>query len=209
MAEKAKKKAKKTAKKKAVKKTKTKTSAKKKAKTAVAKKATKKKVAKKQTAKKAKEVEATEISKLESPPLEEKFFESSSQGAEGDHTVAAAAEPENTNGSQLRLNLSKKLIKKLKNQAEEEGITLEEFVSELLSESVVLRAWEIVERKNQMRSMPSQNMGNRSGNVGNSGGARNNNRKNRGGMSHGRYQSIMDDKATFLEYVRNQERTRR
>ena len=84
---------------------------------------------------------------------------------------------------------------------------MEDFVSELLAESVVLRAWEIVERKNQMRSTPSHNINNRSGN--NNNGGAGNSRGRKGRMSHGRYQSIMEDKATFLEYVRNQERSRR
>ena len=121
----------------------------------------------------------------------------------------------------LQISLSESLQKKLARQASEEGISTEEFISELLAESVVLRAWEIVERKNQMRG-PSGNS-NHSGNSRSSGNSNHNNQSNhnnrnnnnrgqnkhRGGMSQGRYQSIMDDKATFLEYVRNQERTRR
>jgi hypothetical protein len=81
----------------------------------------------------------------------------------------------------------------------------------LLAEGVVLRAWEIVERKNQMRGSHSGSQASHGGRSGNH-NSRNHNRHNknsRGGMSHGRYQSIMDDKATFLEYVRNQERSRR
>lgn len=118
-------------------------------------------------------------------------------------TVVDNHKQSNKNG--LTINLSNSLLRKLSKQAEDEGVSLEDFVSELLAESVVLRAWEIVERKSQMRSTPSQNPNSRSGNS--SGNSRNNNRKGR--MSHGRYQSIMDDKATFLEYVRNQERSRR
>lgn len=110
-------------------------------------------------------------------------------------------------GNPLNINLSNSLRKKLQKQAEDEGVSLEDFVTELLAESVVLRAWEIVERKNQMRSTPSQNPNSRSGNS--SGNSRNSNNRKGGRMSHGRYQSIMDDKATFLEYVRNQERSRR
>ncbi len=125
----------------------------------------------------------------------------------------------------LRLRLSQSLIKKLKDQAADEGISLEEFVGELLAESVVLRAWEIVERKNAMKGPSHQGAGNqRQGHGNHQGGNRNNqgggNRNNQGGgnqggnkghrgMSHVRYQTIMDDKATFLEYVRNQEKMRR
>lgn len=107
----------------------------------------------------------------------------------------------------LSVKLSKSLFKKLQKQATDEGVSLEDFVSELLAESVVLRAWEIVERKSQMRTSPNQNVNNMSGNS--HGGQSGNSRNRKGRMSHGRYQSIMDDKATFLEYVRNQERSRR
>lgn len=124
----------------------------------------------------------------------------------------------------LRIRLSESLVKKLKDQAADEGISLEEFVAELLAESVVLRAWEIVERKNAMKG-PSQGQGPMGGgnrNYNNQGqGNKGNNNNQRGGgnqgggnkghrgMNHARYQSIMDDKATFLEYVRNQEKNRR
>jgi len=129
------------------------------------------------------------------------------------------AEPEHDG---LRLRLSQSLTKKLKEQAADEGISLEEFVGELLAESVVLRAWEIVERKNAMKGHSQQGPGvnqrpnnnnNNSNNQGggNRGGQRGNNQSNKGhrGMSHVRYQTIMDDKATFLEYVRSQEKARR
>lgn len=131
----------------------------------------------------------------------------------------------------LRVRLSESLVKKLKEQAADEGISLEEFISELLAESVVLRAWEIVERKNAMKgpsgqgqgpagggrnnNYNNQNQGNkgnnqRGGGGGGSGsGGGNQGNKGHRGMSHVRYQSIMDDKATFLEYVRSQEKTRR
>ncbi len=121
----------------------------------------------------------------------------------------------------LRLRLSQSLTKKLKEQAADEGISLEEFVGELLAESVVLRAWEIVERKNAMKGHPQQgpNSNQRPNNNsspnnqggGNRGGQRGTNQSNKGhrGMSHVRYQTIMDDKATFLEYVRSQEKARR
>lgn len=115
----------------------------------------------------------------------------------------------------LKVKLSRSLLKKIHQQAEDEGLSIDDFVTELLAESVVLRAWEIVERKNQMRNPLSSSSpnNNRLGNPGNGNSNHNNgrggHRKHRGGMSHGRYQSIMDDKATFLEYVRSQERSRR
>lgn len=142
------------------------------------------------------------------PPLEEKYFSTADDEQGG--SQAAAVHAETVDENRLQIKLSGSLRKKLKQQAQDEGLSLEDFISELLAESVVLRAWEIVERKNQMRSSPSnhnsQNSGHRSGNHQQNRGG---NRKGHRGMSHGRYQSIMDDKATFLEYVRNQERSRR
>ena len=122
-------------------------------------------------------------------------------------------------GNDFTIRLSNSLAKKISQQAIEEGLTAEEFAVELLAEGVIVRAWEIVERKNQMRGQPSNGnstqLGNRTGNghqqYGRNGHNNQNQRKthNRGGMSHTRYQSIMDDKATFLEYVRSQEKNRR
>ena len=136
---------------------------------------------------------------------------------------------QNIDGQEFVIRISKSLHRKINSQAQDEGLTLQEFAAELLTEGVVVRAWEIVERKNQMRGLGntqpsnrssganSSNSHNNSNSNSNSNGAgqygRNpNNRKqqhHRGGMSHTRYQSIMDDKATFLEYVRQQERNRR
>ena len=190
-------------------------------KTATAKKSraskTVKKTASKKTAKKkASNNSSGKVKSLEenleklSPPLEEKYFNSNlevEESLENQKVEDVVGDSAGSNENSISVNLSNSLIRKLKNQASDEGVSLEDFVSELLAESVVLRAWEIVERKNQMRSTPSQNVGNRSGNNSSGNSRGNGNRKGR--MSHGRYQSIMDDKATFLEYVRNQERSRR
>ncbi len=118
---------------------------------------------------------------------------------------------------EITVRPSDSLFKKLREQAEEEGLGLEEYCMELLAEAAVVRAWELVERKltmrggnagggNQQQQQHRHNQ-NRHGNHGN-----NNRRDNKGGhnnrrgMSQSRYQNIMDDKASFLEYVRNQER---
>lgn len=122
----------------------------------------------------------------------------------------------------INVRLSDSLYRKLCEQAGEEGLSVEEYCSELLTESAVVRAWELVERKVTMRGGGNQNQqhnrqhqhqnqnrhNNQHGNRGNhrgGGGGHN----NRGRMSHQRYQSIMDDKANFLEYVRNQEKKNR
>lgn len=124
------------------------------------------------------------------------------------NTIPGRNEPQT---GELTVTLSRALLRKIGEQAREESISVEELVRELLSESVVLRAWEIMERKIQMRGGNTQgSQGNqRGGNQGGGGNRGGGHRKGHRGMSHGRYQSIMDDKATFLEYVRNQERNRR
>lgn len=118
---------------------------------------------------------------------------------------------------ELSLKLSRSLMRKIKSQAQEEGVSVNEYLTELLSEGVVLRAWEIVEKKTQLRggAVPGMNQGGmnrmpQQQGRGGGGGQHGNHRKGgHRGMSHGRYQAIMDDKASFLEYVRNQERNRR
>ncbi|MCX6131722.1 MAG: hypothetical protein NTX25_22010 [Proteobacteria bacterium] len=159
------------------------------------------------------------------PPLESKFASTDVQFASEGNTVESkqpmTPKIGQDNSEQLHIKLSRSLTRKLKDQAADEGIGLDEFISELLSESVVLRAWEIVERKNQMKGGPA--LGNtRSNHSGNgqqqnrhnnsmNSNQRNNSNKSSGhrGMNHSRYQNIMEDKASFLEYVRSQERNRR
>lgn len=106
----------------------------------------------------------------------------------------------------LSLNLTKSLYNRIRLQAEDEGVSMEDLVQEFLAESVTLRAWEILERKAQMKIGPNSNNPQHRGN----GQQHNNNqRRGKGRMNHNRYQNIMDDKANFLEYVRTQERNRR
>jgi predicted DNA binding CopG/RHH family protein len=147
----------------------------------------------------------------QNPPLEERFFHYENADNHAPETFENQTPAPEPDANTIIVTLSQSLIKKIKQQAEDEGISVNDFASELLSEGVVLRAWEILERKNQLRGSSSQsnhshNHSNRSQQNRGSGGRQ---KGNRGGMSHGRYQAIMDDKATFLEYVRNQERSRR
>lgn len=121
----------------------------------------------------------------------------------------------------LNILLSHALLSKLKRSAEDEGISLEALATELLSEGVVLRAWEIIQRNSAMRGNaqsgpPQGNQGFRGGNHaggnqprhhgggGNYGGPNNN--QNRPPRNNNAW---MEDKAAFLEYVRNQEKRRR
>ena len=124
----------------------------------------------------------------------------------------------------IALNLSSQLLNKLKYLARDEGISVEALIQEFLAESVVLRAWEIIERKSAMRGGNQGNQApqgnNRFGGGGNNNnnrhrGSNNNNRNNnnnnqrRGGPAGGGGGNWMEDKAAFLEYVRNQEKRRR
>ncbi len=132
------------------------------------------------------------------------------------------ASPENTS---LSLQVSKALRKRLEHSAREEGISVEDLASELLAEGLVLRAWEIVERKSAMRGGGNpQQQQQRQGNnrQGHHGGGNNkqghgggNNKHGGGGRMNKRHAAhatslnLMEDKAAFLEYVRNQERKQR
>ena len=134
----------------------------------------------------------------------------------------------------LSLQLSAALHSKLRYQAQDEGISVEALALEMLAESVVLRAWEIVERKSAMRGLATgqgagqpQGSYNRGGygnapqgngnskhprpqHGANSGQGQHShgNRSQGYGGGHGRHQNNawMEDKAAFLEYVRNQEK---
>lgn len=140
----------------------------------------------------------------------------------------------------LSLQLSAALHYKLQHQAKDEGISVEALAQEMLAESVVLRAWEIAERKNAMRG-PHSHAGSGGPNYGREGqqrppyganGQANGNTRHPRGyerpssaspeLTHHQTRPTtgpgqrrpnnawMEDKAAFLEYVRNQEkRTRR
>jgi hypothetical protein len=132
----------------------------------------------------------------------------------------------------LTIRISKALHRKLHDFAREESVSIDELISELLAEGVVLRAWEIVERKHTMRGGNNQGNfnrnpqgGNVNGNVshGNTqaGSQQNRNQFQQGGnrqaqkklqrqaRQHANAMDLLQDKAAFLEYVRNQEKKRR
>lgn len=122
--------------------------------------------------------------------------------------------------TEFSIKLSGPLARKMRQTARDEGISIDEFARELLAEGVVLRAWEIVERKGAMRGGSQQPQqqggGHRQGgyNRGNGGGGNhqgggNNNRRPGNfqgqGQGGGQRNGWMEDRASFLEYVRNQE----
>ena len=116
----------------------------------------------------------------------------------------------------LILNLSASLLRKLTDKAQVEGVSVQDFASELLAEGLVLRAWEIVEKKNAMRGMNSNNSSPQPNNSyrGSKVGYRNNQNSHvkrmpdsgQKSVSRQNYKNIMEDNANFLEYVRSQEK---
>ena len=130
----------------------------------------------------------------------------------------------------LTIKISRALHRKLHDNAREEGVSIDELISELLAEGVVLRAFEIVERKHTMRGGSQQQHrnpqnGSVNGNVGHGntqqgsqqqrsqfqqGGNRQAQKKlQRQARQHANAMDLLQDKAAFLEYVRNQEKKRR
>ncbi len=119
-----------------------------------------------------------------------------------------------TQDANLSVRISEALFQKLKTEAEDEGIDLGSLVSELLAEGVALRAWEIIERKAAMRGALPGASGHREAQATGNGNFR-------GPPKHGMPQARpsappgkgntawMEDRAAFLEYVRNQEKRRR
>jgi hypothetical protein len=104
-------------------------------------------------------------------------------------------------------------MRQLGAKAREEGVSLTMLATELLAEGLVLRAWEILERQVTMRfgegTMSSHSGPGARGPRPDSGG--HDRRGGRGGrrpMQRPRG-NVMDDQATFLEYVRTQDRKRR
>lgn len=124
----------------------------------------------------------------------------------------------------FQLSLSRSLAKKIADKARDEGISPQELACELLAEGLVLRAWEIMERKSTMRGESVGGYNNKhsepvgSYNKGPNRPRDNNKGPNRPRGHHkgqkfnhnkGGGHNILDDRAAFLEYVRNQEKKRR
>ena len=127
--------------------------------------------------------------------------------------------------SSLKLQLSATLIRKLKQKAQVEGISVDEFACELLAEGLTLRAWEIMEGKSAMRSPSFSQQQNGNGGYRNQKGFRGNNNFQKRGQGYwnqnqnqGNWQDNgpsnmnrdpLDDQAAFFEFVRNQEKNQR
>ena len=131
----------------------------------------------------------------------------------------------------LELSISASLHRKLSDKARQEGVSLSELTSELLAEGLVLRAWEIMERKSAMKAPSPQGQGSRVPRQSYNRSNNNNNSNNSSyspsssAASKGKYRSggnnsfqgknqkrykfshqDMGDNANFIEYVRSQEK---
>ncbi|MDE3270319.1 MAG: hypothetical protein OYH77_08585 [Pseudomonadota bacterium] len=100
----------------------------------------------------------------------------------------------------LQLRVSQSLHRKIKKKAADECVSVQELLGELIAEGLVLRAWEIMERKTAMRSAPSHSYKG-SNRYESRGGGRKSYGKGSRSDKH-----ILDDRAAFVEYVRNQEK---
>lgn len=133
--------------------------------------------------------------------------------------------PQGENMEKIELNLTATLYRKLCDKSKKEGVTVNELASELLAEGLVLRAWEIMERKTAMKQPSHSNNSNNSQGGGkqghkNFGRSRNNynnqnfqgNNKNNLLQQNNRRNNnkfnnrSSDDNANFIEYVRSQEK---
>jgi hypothetical protein len=146
-----------------------------------------------------------------------------SQPVPADATLPAVPVPEEAHGfsdpapapveTTLTLHVSASLLRQLKAKAQDEGVSLVVLATELLAEGLVLRAWEILTRQVAMRGgsdmrQPYATPGARGPHAG---GGRHDRRGGRGNrrLPQRSGGNVMDDQATFLEYVRTQERKRR
>ena len=118
----------------------------------------------------------------------------------------------------LNVRISDALLQKLTLEAADEGIDIGSLVSELLAEGVALRAWEIIERKSAMRGLAPGASGHREAQATGNGNFRGPPKNLPGASSGGPNSRVhpgkggtawMEDRAAFLEYVRNQEKRRR
>ncbi len=134
--------------------------------------------------------------------------------------------PKTEQAFNIALDLSGSLGKKLRDVAREEGITVESFARELIAEGLLLRAFEIADRRNNMRQGSNpQSQGSQGSYNNNRGGGQGSNyrgpqggrggqqQNHRGGNNQNRrnvnIHNLMEDKASFIEYVRSQEKKRR
>jgi hypothetical protein len=133
----------------------------------------------------------------------------SDAGGPGQPDAPASTAEETT----LALRISASLLRQLKAKAHEEGISPTVLATELLAEGLVLRTWEILERRVAMRGGDSRMSSHAApaARGARAGGGGHNNQGGRGGRRPPQRPrgNVMDDQATFLEYVRTQERKRR
>lgn len=156
-------------------------------------------------------------------PLTEPLPEKKKRAESKDKSRSHSSADTKSENSKLSLQISTSLHRKLLSKAQAEGVSIEEFASELLAEGLVLRAWEIMERKGAMRGQSSGGQGANQGrgqqgrfrspqgqgNFGRRQGFGSSYSNNGDNQQRSNYRNIMEDSANFLEYVRNQEKKRR
>lgn len=114
----------------------------------------------------------------------------------------------------LEIKVSLSLFKKLHEKARQEGVSVCDLATELLSEGLVLRAWEIMERKSAMKVSSS---GNTSRNTRSPNSRNHYPQKGKYRSQPSSYQNKnqkkpkfsqndLGDNANFIEYVRSQEK---
>ncbi len=110
----------------------------------------------------------------------------------------------------LTLKMSQALKKRLIEKSHDEGISVEAFAAELLTEGLISRIWELRDK----RPGPQQ------GHQGHQGHYQGSNQRHNDRQHHGnkpphrrggrdQYFNIMDDKASFIDYVRNLDKKKR
>jgi hypothetical protein len=113
----------------------------------------------------------------------------------------------------LTLRVSTSLLRQLEAKAQDEGVSLSVLATEFLAEGLVLRAWEILQRQAARRGGPGMMRPHAAPGAHGThpGGRGHNHRRDHGNrrQPQRRGGNVMDDQATFLEYVRTQERKRR
>ena len=130
--------------------------------------------------------------------------ELAAQPASGTETRSKDAADEKGGSAEqvFKLPISRSLARKVQQKAADEGVSPEELLCELVAEGLVLRAWEIMERKSTMRGGGRQQSFNQKNRFREQKGRRGFNRGNRAEKGT----ALLEDRAAFLEYVRNQEK---
>ena len=129
-------------------------------------------------------------------------FDAESEQYEKPQSKDSADEKGGSAEQVFKLPISRSLARKVQQKAADEGVSPEELLCELVAEGLVLRAWEIMERKSTMSGGGRQQNFNQKNRFREQKGRRGFNRGNRAEKGT----ALLEDRAAFLEYVRSQEK---